>query len=189
MESRRHFPQAILAGTVAGLAASWAMSEFQAWWSRKADGVEPRSAGGRHDARDWQERYEGQNANELVAEWVAEQTIDRPLARKELAVAAPAVHYAFGATMGAVYGGIVEAFPRVPVLSGAAWGSSVWIGADELAVPLLGLARRDVDYPVEAHLQSFTAHLVYGLTTELVYRAVRPLLGGSSNARRSRKAL
>ena len=51
---------------------------------------------------------------------------------------------------------------------------AVWAGADELAMPLLGLSRRD--YPLEAHLQAFTAHLVYGVTTEAVRRLFRRAL-------------
>jgi putative membrane protein len=166
----------VVAGLVGGLVGTWAMSEFQALWSKAADGHEPPSAGGRHDARDWQERNEDQNANELAAQAVAKTTIDRPLTREELEVAAPAVHYAFGATMGAVYGGLAEVSPAVRLLGGSGWGTAVWIGGDEIAVPLLGLSRPDTDYPIEAHAQALAAHLVYGVTTELVRRGVRALM-------------
>lgn len=40
-------------------------------WTLSVDGEAPRSAGGKHDARDWQEREEGRNANELAAQAVA----------------------------------------------------------------------------------------------------------------------
>jgi uncharacterized membrane protein YagU involved in acid resistance len=54
-----------------------------------------------------------------------------------------------------------------------AWGGVVWAAADEVAMPLLGLAQRAGTYPVEAHLQSLSAHLVYGITTELAHRLLR----------------
>jgi putative membrane protein len=166
-----------VAGLAAGLAGTWAMSEFQGWWSRAVDGREPQSAGGRHDARDWQEKEEGQNANEKVAQAVATQTLDRPLTEGELAVAAPAVHYAFGASMGALYGGLIEVAPARPsAATGAAFGTALWVGADELAVPALGLSQPDADYSVDTHLQAWAAHLVYGVTTELVRRGVRRML-------------
>jgi putative membrane protein len=164
----------IAAGVAAGLAATWAMSEFQGVWSRVVHGREPASAGGRHDARDWQERNEDQNANEVVAQKIAAQTIARPLTDDELRVAAPAVHYTFGAVMGGLYGGLAETAPApTSVATGAAYGTLIWIGSDEIAVPLLGLSKPGVTYPFEAHLQSWATHLVYGVTTELVRRAVR----------------
>jgi putative membrane protein len=166
----------IVAGLIGGLAGTWAMSQFQAKWSKVVDGDEPGSAGGRHDARDWQERNEDQNANEIAAQKVATATIDRPLTRQELEVAAPLVHYAFGATMGALYGGLVEVSPPVRWLGGSGWGTALWMVGDEIAVPLLGLSRAGQDYPVEAHLQAFAAHIVYGVTADVVRRGVRALI-------------
>jgi putative membrane protein len=166
----------VVAGIVGGLAGTWAMSEFQGWWSRKTDGFESPSAGGRHDARDWQERREGTNANEIAAQQIAAHTIDRPLTREELEAAAPALHYAFGATLGGMYGAFAETSPSVRAGGGAAYGSAVWIGADGIAMPLLGLSESTGDRPFELHAQSFAAHIVFGVTTELVRRTVRGLL-------------
>jgi len=172
----RNVAAGIVAGLIGGLVATWVMSEFQGRWSKAVDGYESPSADGRHDARDWQERNDDLNANELAAQAVATRTIDRPLTREELEIAAPAVHYAFGGTMGAVYGALAEVSPAVRALGGTGWGTAVWIGGDEIAVPLLGLSRPNADYSLEAHAQSFAAHLVYGLTTEFVRRGVRALL-------------
>jgi putative membrane protein len=169
----KQFARAAIAGAIGGLAGSWTMSEFQGWWSRRVDGREPHSSAGRHDARDWQEKNEGQNANEILGGEIAARALDRPPTRNERGIAAAAVHYAFGAAMGAVYGILAEQRGGAPPLAGAAWGTAVWVGADEIAVPLLGLARTDVSYPLESHLQSWAAHLVYGLTTESVERVFR----------------
>ena len=69
-----------------------------------------------------------------------------------------------------------EAWDHVRALKGAAFGTAVWGGADEIAVPMLGLSKPNAEYPLEAHAQAFAAHIVYGVTTELVRRAVRPLM-------------
>jgi uncharacterized membrane protein YagU involved in acid resistance len=179
MHREPHVAAGAVAGLIGGLVGTFAMSEFQALWSKMAERYQSPSAGGSHDAREWQERNEGENANELAAQAVAEHTIDRPLTRDELTIAAPAVHYAFGAAMGAVYGALAEVAPTVRALGGSGWGTLVWIGADEIGVPALGLSKPDADYPLEAHAQAFAAHIVYGVTTELVRRAVRaaPELG------------
>lgn len=164
-----------IAGFVAGLAGTWAMSEYQGLWSRVVDGGEPRSAGGRHDARDWQEKNEGSNANELAANAVAHATVGRDLSEREMAVAAPLMHYAFGSAVSAVYGAFAEGAPWVTAGNGMAFGTLVWAGADEAAMPALGLAD-PAEYPVESHLQSLTSHFVFGVTTELVRRGVRRML-------------
>lgn len=170
-------PAGVVAGLVGGLVATWAMSEFQALWSQAAESFESPSAAGRHDARDWQERNEGgTNANEIAAQVVATHTVDRPLTRRELAVAAAMMHYAFGAAVGAMYGGVAETSDAARALGGAGLGTVVWLGADEIAMPVLGLSDPDEHYPIEAHAQSFAAHLVFGVTAELVRRGVRALI-------------
>ncbi len=166
-----------LAGCLGGLVGTYAMSEFQSLWSRAVAGYESASAGGRHDARDWQERSEDDNANETVAQAIAKHGIGRELERDELAIAAPAVHYAFGLAVAALYGAAAEGSPTVRIGGGAGMGIALWVAADEVAVPLLGLSEPTTDRDAELHLQAFAAHVVYGITTEAVRRIVRPMLG------------
>jgi putative membrane protein len=164
-----------VAGFVGGLVGTWAMSEYQALWSRVVNGFEPQSAGGRHDARDWQEKNEGSNANEQAAQAVARRAAGHALSEKELEVAAPLIHYAFGSAVSTVYGVLTE-HARWPCAgAGTGFGTLVWAGADEIAMPMIGWSHPE-EYPVESHLQSLTAHLVFGLTTEFTRRTVRRML-------------
>jgi putative membrane protein len=164
-----------LAGFVGGLVGTWFMSEYQGLWSRYVDGAEPQSAGGRHDARDWEEKNEGDNANEEAAQALARRTAGRELTERELEIAAPLMHYAFGATVCAAYGAVAERARWTTAGTGTGFGTLVWAGADEIAMPLIGWSdpRR---YPARDHLQSFTSHLVFGVSTELTRRAVRRML-------------
>jgi hypothetical protein len=167
----------LIAGGVGGLVGTWAMSEAQRVWTRLVAGDAPESAGGRHDARDWQERREHRNSNELAAQILAGWVLDRRLTQEELRVAAPLVHYAFGAALGAVYGAYAER--RQASGSGAAFGATVWLAADEIAMPLLGLSDSTARRPLEMHLQSLVAHLVYGTAAEWTRRSVRAHLDGA----------
>lgn len=161
----------MIAGGIAGLAGTWAMNEVQRLWTRMVDDDVPDSAGGRHDARDWQERRESQNSNELAAQALAGAILGRPLTRQELRFAAPLVHYLFGAAMGAIYGAYTERRPADR--SGMGFGTTVWVAADEIAMPVLGLSGSTARRPLEMHLQSLVAHLVYGRATEMARRSVR----------------
>jgi uncharacterized membrane protein YagU involved in acid resistance len=165
----------IIAGGIGGLIGTGVMSEIQRLWTRVIAGDVPESAGGRHDARDWQERSEHQNSNELAAQVLARSVLDRSLTRQELRLAAPLVHYLFGGALGALYG--VYAERRQAVGSGAGFGTAVWFAADEIGMPLLGLSDSPARRPLEMHLQSLVAHLVYGTAAEMTRRSVRARLG------------
>ena len=46
-------------------------------------------------------------------------------------------------------------------------------GADKVAVPALGLSEPPTEIPMTTHAYALSSHLVYGLTADLVRRAVR----------------
>ena len=163
------------AGAVGGLAGTWAMNQAQRAWSHAMNDRPPESAAGKHDARDWQERSENQNSNELAAQALAKTFIGRSLTERELAVAAPAVHFAFGAAVAALYGACTR-FERRRPGAGVAMGAALWLIADELAMPLLGLSRPTTERPLEMHVQAFSAHVVYGLVSEVARDATRSVL-------------
>jgi putative membrane protein len=150
------------------------MNYAQRLWTRAMGEAPPPSAGGKHDARDWQERIEERNANEVAAQAIARVVVGRALTHDELAVVAPIVHFAFGAAAGAVYGAYVERRPPQSAGSGMAFGTALWITADEIAMPLVGLSGPTTRRPLEMHLQSFAAHLVYGAVAEYVRGRLRP---------------
>jgi len=163
----------IVAGAIGGIAGTWAMNYAQRLWTRAMGEEPPPSAAGKHDARDWQERSEHQNANEIAADTLAFPIVRRRLTRDELGVAAAVIHYTFGAAVGALYGAVVERSRRDRTRSGAGLGTTLWITADEIAMPVLGLSGPTTRRPVDMHLQSFVSHLVYGAVAERVRSRVR----------------
>jgi hypothetical protein len=175
------------AGLIAGLAAAWAMNQFQAAWSRRAAGEErshgaqslqqgtPQHGVGRELQAEGKDD-EQDDAAERLANAVAVAALDRELGRREKEAAGTAFHYAMGATSGALYGAVAEAAPGVRVGAGLPFGAAVWVFADEGLVPALGLSKSSAEYPLSIHAYAFTSHLVFGLTTELVRRAVRSVL-------------
>lgn len=60
-----------------------------------------------------------------------------------------------------------------PVLAGSGYGTALFLGADEVAVPALGLSQSDGASPLGAHLYGLVSHLVYGVTLEMVRKSVR----------------
>ena len=78
--------------------------------------------------------------------------------------------------MGGLYGGLAEYSSLVRSGSGATFGAVLFGGADLAAVPALNLSGSTGDYPASSLLTPFAAHVVYGVTTELVRRTVRLVL-------------
>jgi putative membrane protein len=82
------------------------------------------------------------------------------------------VHYALGTLLGTAYGAFAERAPVACAGYGAVYGSAVWLAADEFAVPAFGLSKPLRETPASSHVQALAAHLVYGITTDLIRRAL-----------------
>ena len=83
------------------------------------------------------------------------------------------VHYAFGTLMGGLYGMAAEEWRPARWGEGTLFGTVLWFGSDEIAVPALKLAKPPQQYALKVHAGALASHLVYGFTTEMVRRALR----------------
>jgi putative membrane protein len=118
---------------------------------------------------------EQEPATVKAAETISEIILGHQLAENEKEIAGDLVHYATGAASGAVYGAAAELAPELTVGAGIPFGTAVWLIVDEGAVPLLGLSKRPTEYPLSTHIYALASHFVYGLTTDIVRRAVRSM--------------
>ena len=170
----------LVAGAAGGLVGTIAMSQFQKAWRKAAeqgqggDGSQREESAGRGRRQQEQEEDATMKAAGKLA-----RAAGRELTREERGTASPFIHYGFGTAMGALYGMALETSPRairrqrIPFF-GSVFGSALFLGADELAVPAAGLA--EAARKPSAHLYGWASHLVYGLTTEFVRRQVRSRL-------------
>lgn len=171
-----------LAGTLAGLAGSYAMIKFQELWTKFSDENEHAKGGGKHSPRiqdvhqEQQRQNSGDDATVQAAEFISKAVLNRRLTYKEKRVAGPLMHYGFGAGVGAAYGAAAEVLPATALGMGVPFGTAVWVGADEIAVPALGMGKPRNEVPLSKHLYALLSHIVYGATTELSRRGIRKLL-------------
>ncbi len=173
----------LVAGVIGGLVASVAMNQFQTLWSKLAEEAE-QSQGKKKKKKSQEEEDGGGDATVKAAAAISEGLFDHELTKSEEKVAGPAVHYATGATLGAIYGAMGELAPFATFGAGLPFGAAVWLFGDEAAVPALGLSKPPTEFPLSTHADALAAHFVYGLTTEVVRRAVRKaLVTGGHGAR------
>jgi hypothetical protein len=119
-----------------------------------------------------------------AADLVACATAGEPVPAPYKPAAGALVHYAFGGTVGAIYGAATAQNPEVAAGGGLPFGAAVWVAADEIGMPIIGLAKPPTSYPLKDHASAFTAHLVYGVATEVVRRLVLAALAPSRVAYR-----
>lgn len=158
----------LVAGLAGGLVGAAVMSGFQA--------LVPASAFRRLLGEPEPEDGQGEPATVQTAEAIAESVFSRELTEQEKGKAGPAVHYAFGASVGGAYGALAEHLPAATAGFGLPYGAAVWLVADEAGVPAAGLSGPPWEHPPSTHLYALASHLVYGLTLELARRTVRSLL-------------
>jgi len=177
-----------VAGFIGGLVASWTMNQFQSALSKLMEGIEKphgaqslKPSGGQEAVsemkREPEENSEEQeDATEKIASAISEKVFGHELEKSEKETAGAVVHYAFGAAMGGVYGIAAEVVPEASTWWGVPFGAVFWMAADEVTVPLLGLAKPPTEYPLSTHAYALASHLVYGFTAEAVRRVVRKAL-------------
>ena len=172
----------MVAGLAGGLIASWTMNQFQAAWTRIAEGSEKSHGAQSMQPSEGSKGEQGQDTAEQddatveTAKVISKGVFGHELQESEKESAGAAVHYAFGTVTGGLYGALAEVTPQVTTATGLPFGAAFWLLADEITVPLLGLSKGPAQYPASTHAYALASHLVYGVTAELSRRAVRQVL-------------
>lgn len=179
---RENTAKGLAAGLIGGLFAAWVMNQFQAGMSKLKESRSPRESESEQSGRERSQSGQGQRsaeasgeerANVKAAVLVAENVLHSEVPPERKQPAGEAVHYAFGGAVGAVYGMAVEKSAIARAGLGSAFGGVLWLFADEIGVPAMRLSRPPQEYSAEVHASALAAHLVYGVTAELVRRGLR----------------
>jgi uncharacterized membrane protein YagU involved in acid resistance len=155
-------------GAIAGLVASYAMNKVHSALHppdpKPPSGTSPRI----------KEKKQAEDpATVKTAGAVSQRVFHHQLNKREKAIADPVVHYAYGASMGAIYGAAAEITPLVTAARGMAYSTAIWLFGDEIAVPALGLSKPPTEYPAKTHGEALLAHLAYGVVLEATRRFTR----------------
>ncbi len=156
--------KAAVSGLAGGLAGTWFMTQVQTLVSAKS--------GEKESSR------EQPSPPVLLADRLSQAIRGRPISDEAKPKAGLLMHYGYGTLMGGAYGILSELFPPVGRGAGVPWGITLWVGGDEIALPLLKLAAPPGKYPASVHLSALAFHVAYGVATYGVCAGVRKLLEG-----------
>jgi putative membrane protein len=149
----RSLAKGLLAGLVAGLVATAAKSIAEKYYPPRTHG-EPEPP-----------------------DVLADKLAGHPLHGSEKAIASEAIHWGFGAGVGAVYGALAEYYPAATAKEGATFGLALMTLTHETALPAMGLSASAEEQTPREHSSEAATHLLYGVVAERVRRFVRGLLG------------
>jgi uncharacterized membrane protein YagU involved in acid resistance len=174
----------LIAGAAAGIAATLIMDQFLELTTashkdlkkkiKLARGASPLQIA-HEEAQQEKLAAAQENSTQIVARKLASAR-GTTLDSEQKKTAGRAVHYSFGTLMGIVYGVSAEMLPEATTAAGTAFGTLLFLSADEVAVPALQLAPAPVAGPGPDRLQHWAAHVVYGGSLELVRRIVRRII-------------
>ncbi len=167
--NKRCLWKSVAAGALGGLAGSFAMNQFQSLVSFASKVMSGQQGNGQPESP---ESSQDDDATVKTAKAISEMLFHHRLAQDEKKWAGPLVHYSLGTILGAVYGVLAETVPVATSGAGAAYGTAVWLSADEIAVPVLGLSQSPGAYSLSSHANALAAHLVFGVTTELTRKLI-----------------
>jgi uncharacterized membrane protein YagU involved in acid resistance len=149
------------AGLLGGLIASCVMEVFQAAVANLPGQPEEQA----------ESNDEAATVKAAVA--VSTKLLHRPVRQEQKQKAGELVHYMDGTAMGGLYGALAEEWPPAAAGMGAAFGAALWAVSDEVAVPVARLAKPPLRYPLATHVKALASHIVYGVSAELLRRALR----------------
>jgi len=172
----------IISGAAAGITATLIMDQFFKLTSAGHKAVEKqiKLAQGEsaweiahEQVHDEQLAAQQEDSTEIVARKLAKAT-GKTLDKEQKKTAGRVVHFTFGTLMGIVYGVSAELVPEATTGAGTAFGTLLYLGADEVAVPAFQLSPANA--PAADRLQHWAAHVVYGGSLELVRSLVGRLI-------------
>ena len=169
----KHPVRGVLAGVAGGLVAAWVMNV----WSEGPGSALSKRLETPEEQKQLSEQSDGEDATMKAADAIFSAAEGgQHLTHEQRQTGGPIVHYAYGALAGGLYGGLAEYLDVVKSGFGTTYGTALFVFGDLLAVPALHLSRPLSEYPAASYAGPFTAHLVYGASTELVRRIVRLVL-------------
>lgn len=165
-----------VAGLVAGLIGSWVKSKVEPPMQKVGEKLFPPTPA--------QKNLRGADTTghplnmppAILVKEVAEKISGHQPDDEATEAAMMEIHYMFGTALGIGYGIVAEELPDVTVGAGVPIGAAMWAGTHGSVVPALGLQEPPDEMPAAWYVWEFGSHLVYGLTVELVRRAVRSRL-------------
>jgi putative membrane protein len=113
-------------------------------------------------------KIEQRSAQIKIVDNLSTKILGSPISMEYEALTEHLVSFPFGASIGAAYGYGKKDKDEFRLADGAVLGATTWVSTHETSLPLLGLESNPKDIPVRMQANELFAHVLFGITTELV---------------------
>ena len=165
----------LVAGAVAGTAATWLMDAVTTAVQKLQPPVDAE-----HERTAWPN---GQPSVVNLVDLVADRLAVR-LDERTRPTAASVAHYALGAVPGAAYAVFRDRLPALGAGHGLLYGALLWAVNDEYLNARLGLSAPPAAYPLMTHVRGLIGHLALGVGTDVGIDILRRLTSGGGRPTR-----
>jgi Protein of unknown function (DUF1440) len=148
----------LLIGLGGGALATYVMTQVQKSWSKAEEGNDQQPK-----PHSEQEREVAEQATVKFADRVAQGTVGHEVPQEQKQRAGYAAHYGFGTLMGGLYGSLASLLNDAPFGTGVLFGVGLWLAADEVILPALGLSHPPQERDAKEHAYEASIHAIYGL--------------------------
>jgi putative membrane protein len=113
-------------------------------------------------------KVEQRSAQIKIVDDLSTKITGTPISAQNEELAEQLVNFPFGASIGAAYGYGKRDKDNLKVIDGAIFGATTWASTHETSLPILGLEAKPIDVPVKMQVNELLAHVLFGITTEVV---------------------
>ena len=121
-------------------------------------------------------KAENRSAQLKILDDLSTKITGTPISVQNEELAEQLVNFPVGASVGAAYGYGKKDKDQLNIAEGIIMGTSTWVSTHQTSLPLLGLKDKPTDVPIKMQANEFIAHLLFGITTELVRNKVNQSL-------------
>ena len=115
---------------------------------------------------------EERSAQIKIVDDLSTKITSSPVSIQNEELAEQLVNFPIGASVGAAYGYGKRDDDELNLKDGIILGSSTWITTHETSLPMMGLEPKPTDVPMKMQMNELFAHVLFGITTEVVRSTV-----------------
>ncbi len=117
-------------------------------------------------------KVEQRSAQIKIVDDLSTKITGSPISVDNEELAEQLVNFPIGASVGAAYGFGKKDDDELNIKDGIILGGSTWITTHETSLPLMGLEPKPTDVPIRMQMNELFAHVLFGITTEVVRSTV-----------------
>ena len=113
-------------------------------------------------------KIDQRSAQIKVMDQFSEKLLGSPIKLENEGMVEQLVNVPLGGTVGAIYGYGKRDKEQVSMVDGVILGATTWATTHETSLPILGLEKSPTEIPVKTQLHELFAHIIFGVTTEVI---------------------